>query len=214
MMVLPDFIISHRKSSIIVTLKNYYPQTSDESSMLLRAIAMALDSDAKTVRLDLSDWSSESMNTAESESTDNRKTKPPVNEANMVRIASRYLEEIIKEFKSLGIKVGLIGYTLSEDSSLKALLTDQMTELKEESIDYLTSRIDDLQQYCKQQDAEAITSLGQDLSNFGKENGFPQISILAGMLIRESTNNRWNVVEALIKQLSLEQANIAKEPAL
>ena len=189
MMALPDFTISRQKSAVIVVLKNSYPQTNEEKRMFLRAVAAALDSDAQTVRFHLSDW--------ESESTDTQK------------IANRHLEDIITELKSLDIKVEIIGSSLA---MLVMLVTDKMAELRQEYIDYLTPRIARLQQYRKVGNVEAITSLGENLNNFGKEHGFPKIALLADMLIRESNNNHWDVVEALIQQLLHEQKDIAKDP--
>jgi len=81
-----------------------------------------------------------------------------------------------------------------------------------EYIDYLASRIDELQQqYYEAEDSKKMTSLGRDLNTFGEEYGFPQIALLAEMLIQESKNNHWNLVEALIQQLLREQKKIAED---
>ena len=203
MVGLSDLAIFRQESAVVVILKNYYPQADEKRHMLLRAIAMALDSDVHTVRFDLSDWASESMERLS-------EAKLP-NEVSTLEIASRYLEDIITELKSLGIKLEVIGYTPPEGSSLAALLTDRLAELRQEYIDYLTPRIDKLQQYRKAEDVEAIIPLGQDLKNFGKEHGSPEIALLADMLIRESNNKHWNVIEALIQQLLLQVQTIEGE---
>ena len=203
MMALRDFTISRQKSAVVVVLKNCCPQADEESRILLQTIAMTLDSDAHTVRFDLSDWASESMERLS-------EAKLP-NEVSTLEIASRYLEDIITELKSLGIKLEVIGYTPPEGSSLAALLTDRQAELRQEYVDYLRSQIAKLQQYCKAENVEAIVPLEQDLKHSGKEHGFPQISLLADILIRESNNKHWNVIEALIQQLLLQVQTIEGE---
>lgn len=188
MKVLPDFTVSRQKSAVVVGLKNYYPQNDEESHMLMRSIAMGLGADMRTVRFDLSDWGTES-------------------EDELVT-AGRYLETIIAEFKSLGVKVEIVGYEFSEGSPLAALFADQLEELQQESIEYLTTRINRLQRYYKLGDADAITSLGNDLHEFGEERRLPQLSTLAGTLIKAAEGKRWEAIETLIQELLQERKSI------
>ncbi len=190
MMVLPDFTISFQQSVAVVALKNCYPRTNEENRMLLQALAVVLDSDQKTIRLDLSGWTSESM------------------AMDIFETASCYLEDIIKNFKSLDIKIEVIGYTPPEDSSLAALLTDDIAESRQKYVDYLTSEIDKLREYHKSENTESTIPLGQKLQVFGREHGFPQISLLAEMLVRESNDKNWDAVRALVEQLSREEKKI------
>ena len=188
MKVLPDFTVSRQKSAVVVGLKNYYPQNDEESRMLMRSIAMGLGADMRIVRFDLSDWGTESEDELEA--------------------AGRYLEISIAEFKSLGVKVEIVGYEFSEGSPLAALFADQLEELQQESIEYLTTRINRLQRYHKLGDADAIASLGNDLNEFGEERRLPQLSTLAGTLIKAAEGKRWEVVETLIQELLQERKNI------
>ena len=189
LMVLPNFTVYRQKSAVVVRLENYYPRNEQENRILLRSIARALGSDMRTIRFNLSDWAPESTTDA-------------------LETASCYLEKVVAEFKLLGIKVGVMGYELPEGSPLAALFADHIAELQQEYVHYLTRRITRLQQYYKLQDAKLIISLAKDLNDYGKEHGFSQLSLIAGMLIRESNGKNWKAVQALIGQLLREEKKI------
>ena len=109
--------------------------------------------------------------------------------------------DINAEFRSLGNWIEVTGFSPSKSSLLTTLFSDPLAESRQKSANYLISRIPELQQYSIAKDTEAVILWGQDLKNFGEQQTSPEIDLLANMLIRESSSNHWDVVEALIQQL-------------
>ena len=86
-------------------------------------------------------------------------------------------------------------------------------ELQKIYLDALSQSIEDFRQHLESQNAEQIKILGHGLKGSGGGYGFPQISLLGGMIEQNAREENWTLLSVFLEQLEQEYEQIKEAVA-